>query len=84
VRSDQEPRPSRVATRDSGQDVVVRAPPKRERHEIDGESASAQLGRDVVAGRAVALRRRRRVADAFECRDLAPEPLGERGALTAD
>jgi len=82
MRSDQEPRPSRVTPGDTAHDVVVRASPERERRKVDAEAERAQLGRDVVAGGTVALGRDARVADAFERHDMTPQPVREGGALT--
>ncbi|PYP44002.1 MAG: hypothetical protein DMD42_08800 [Gemmatimonadetes bacterium] len=65
-----------------GHDVVVGTSPERERREGDAEAEGAQLIREVVAGGPVALGRGARVADAFECGDVTPQPFREAGALT--
>jgi len=63
-------------------DVVVGTSSERERREVDAEAEGAQLVRDVVARGPVALGRGARVADAFECGDVTPQPFPEAGALT--
>ena len=79
---DQEPRPSHITPGYTADDVVVRASAERERREVDAEAERPQLARDVVAGGPMTLGRRARMADAFERRDMTPQPLSQGRALT--
>ena len=76
------PGTARVAAGHHADHVVEGASPERERGELHVEAEGGELPGDVVAGRAVALRRRDGVAHALEREDMVPQLLGERGPLT--
>jgi len=61
---------------------VVGPSAERERRERDIEAEGTELACEVVASGAVSLGRGARVAYAFECGDMMPQPLRETRALT--
>jgi hypothetical protein len=72
----------RVAAGHHADHIVVRASSKRERCELHVEAEGGELARDIIAGRAVALRSRDGVAHPLQREHVTPQPFGESRPLT--